>query len=131
MDWFIDGMMKKHYLWPNIKITKTKKELKENSIMEEARTTATPHEEENFGMITHNMKYLTNRLVNTEMALDVFLGMMFEKDDAMKGQFEDLFKQRMESIRQQYEENEKAQAAAQANEATPEENIDVIVTPTA
>ena len=99
--------------------------------MEEERTTATQHEEENFGMITHNMKYLTNRLVNTEMALDVFLGMMFEKDDVLKGQFEDLFKKRMDEIRKQYEENEKAQAAAQEAEATPEENIDVIVNPTA
>lgn len=98
-------------------------------------------EQDPIGMISHNMKYLTNRLVNTEMALDVFLGILFEKDDGLQKQFEDLFKERMESIRQQYEAQEATmeaeQAAASAADAAdgrtpaPEENIDVVVTPEA
>ena len=96
--------------------------------MEEVtNVTEASQEDQQIGMITHNMKYLTNRLVNTERALDVFLGMMFDKDDAMKIQFEELFKERMETIRQQYEEQEANLKNAQENEATPEENIDVVV----
>jgi len=90
-------------------------------------------DQQHIAMLSQNMKYLTNRLVNTEMALDVFLGMMFEKDDATKEQFEELFKERMESIRQQYEEQEKRQAEAMKeamdNEAKEGDNVDVIVTP--
>ena len=84
-------------------------------------------EQQQIGMISHNMKYLTNRLVNTEMALDVFLVMMFDKDGEMKEQFESQFKERMENIRQQYEAQEEKLKEAQANEATEEENI--IITP--
>ena len=83
------------------------------------------------GMMSNNMKYLTNRLVNTEMALDVFIGMMFEKDSDMQTQFEERFKGRMENIRQQYEAKEEELKAAQAGEATVEENIDVVVNPQA
>ena len=86
-------------------------------------------EQQNIGLLSHNMKYLTNRLVNTEMALDVFLGILFEKDDTLKDTFEKMFKERMESIRQQYEEQEKKQAEALANQATEEDNVDIIVTP--
>ena len=98
--------------------------------MEEAtNVTEATQEQQQLGMISHNMKYLTNRLVNTEMALDVFIGMAFEKDGEMQTQFEERFKERMENIRQQYEAKEEELKAAQEAEAKPEENIDVVVTP--
>jgi len=93
--------------------------------------TEASQEQQQIGMISHNMKYLTNRLVNTEMALDVFLGMIFDKDDEMKTTFEANFKERMENIRQQYEAQEEKMKEAQDNEAKKEENIDVVVTPQA
>ena len=107
--------------------------------MEQVQETAvemTP-EQQHINMLSQNMKYLTNRLVNTEMALDVFLGILFDKESGedLKEQFEKLFRERMDSIREQYEEQEKKQAEAMseanANTAKPEENIDVIVNPTA
>jgi hypothetical protein len=100
--------------------------------MEEVtNVTEATQEQQQIGIISHNMKYLTNRLVNTEMALDVFIGMAFEKDNDLKTQFEELFKERMESIRQQYEAKEEELKAAQANEAKAAENVDVVVTPQA
>ena len=87
--------------------------------------------EQHIAMLSQNLKYITNRLVNTEMALDVFLGIMFEEEgnEELKNKFEVQFKERMEGIRQQYEEHEKQQAEAMANQAKEEENVDVIVTP--
>jgi len=91
-------------------------------------------EQQNINTMAQNMKYLTNRLVNTEMALDVFLGIMFDKTDgeALKQQFEDLFKERMETIRKQYEEQEKKQAEAMARQGVvepPKEEENVIINP--
>ena len=101
------------------------------NVTEEMAQVEMSAEQQHITMLSQNMKYLTNRLVNTEMALDVFLGILFDKEegDDLKSQFESLFKERMESIRQQYEEQEKKQAEALANQATEEDNVDIIVTP--
>jgi len=73
-------------------------------------------------MMANHVNAMTNRVIHAEMALDVFLGIMFEDED-LKKTFEEKFAERMKEVQ---EARQVAIQKAQEEEINKEEESNII-----
>lgn len=81
--------------------------------------------EHDLNMMANHVNAMTNRVIHAEMALDVFLGIMFE-DEELKDEFAEKYKKRMEEVK---EAREMAVEKAREEAGVQEDEDPIIITP--